>query len=144
MAPSFLANDHANVFIDTASLSLLVLLAFHVNYIGNLIFFWICFNLYTVNLPFSDGSDVVLFVLALWTIPISLRPELPGAGKVIQHTLFNSFRFLCQLQVVLIYLVSGLDKVASSTWLSGRAFDYVRHIGALYNPVFPSFLQNNF
>jgi hypothetical protein len=145
MAPSFLANDHAIVFIVTAALSLLVLMVLRSNYISHIIFFWICFNLYTVNLPFTDGADVVFFVLALWNTPISLRPSFPGpVGKLIQHTIFNSFRFLCQLQVVLIYFISGFDKIKSAAWRSGEAFDYVRHIDALYNPVFPDILQNRF
>ena len=145
MAPSFLANEYAMAFFVAAVLVLVVLLIVRSNYISNLVFFWICFNFYTVNLPVSDGADVVLFVLALWNIPVSMRPSVPGfVGELTQRTIFNCFRFLCQLQIVLIYFISGLDKLKSAAWRSGDAFDYVRHIDALYNPVFPDILQNSF
>jgi hypothetical protein len=143
MAPSFLANHHVDVFIGLGILLMFVLLVVRQNYLGTLFFFWFTFNMYTVNLPFADGSDVVLFMLALWAVPMATLPSFKNEKvKIVQQACYNLAVLFCQLQVVYIYLVSGSDKLMSATWRSGLAFDYIRHLEVLYNPVIPAVLQS--
>lgn len=142
MAPSFLANKHIDVFFGIGILFLLVALVVRRSYLINLLFFWLTFNLYTVDLPVADGSDFVLFMLAMWCIPITDWPRSKREeGVVVQKAVYNIGRLCCQLQVVFIYLVSGLDKLGSGAWRSGDAFVYIRHLEARYNPVLPEFLN---
>jgi len=142
---AFLANQHVDVFFGIGVLLLVVILFTNVNYIGNLVFFYLTFNLYVINLPIADGSDVVLFMLSLWCIPIATLPVISNErGKVIQKVLYNLALLFCQIQVAYIYFISGLDKLMSDTWRSGVAFDYIRHLEVLYNPVLPPIFASEF
>jgi len=144
LAPSFLANQHVNIFFSAAITCLLIILFTRSNYLGNLVFFWLTFNLYVINLPIGDGSDFVLFMLACWSVPIATSPRFQSEGRgVTQKVLYNLAQIFCQLQVIGIYLVSGLDKLSSSTWRSGEAFNYVRHLEVLYNPILPSVFERS-
>lgn len=145
MVPSFLAEQHLDIFYGTVICFLLVILFIKSHYVTNLIFFWVTFNLYVINLSISNGSDVVLFMLSLWCIPMARRPRFKSEQwGVIQKAIHNLSLIFCQLQIVFIYVVSGWDKLLSETWRSGVAFAYIRHLEALYNPVLPDFLDSNF
>ena len=143
LAPSFLANDNVDVFF-AISLALLVVTFFlRPNYFTTILFFWLTFNLYIVYLPFANGADLVLFMLALWCIPIARKPVFKSeTGSIIQKTCHNAGIVLCQLQVIFIYLVSGWDKLNSSAWRSGDAIDYVVHLRNLYNPMFAGMFED--
>lgn len=137
VAPSFLANDNVDVFFTIALIFLFVAFFIRPNYFTTVLFFWLTFNLYIVYLPFANGADLVLFMLALWCIPIAARPEFKSeTGSIVQKACHNAGIILCQLQVIFIYLVSGWDKLNSEAWRSGTAIDYVIHLRNLVNPAF--------
>jgi len=145
LAPSFLANQHIDIFFGIAICFLLVTFFIRSNYIVNMLFFWLTFNLYVINLSVSNGSDVVLFMLSLWCIPLVQSPHFKSERwDVIQKVIHNLALLFCQLQVVYIYFVSGMDKVLSDTWRSGEAFAYIRHLEVLYNPLLPDFFESGF
>ena len=60
-----------------------------------------------------------------------------------QKMIFNLGLVLCQLQIVNVYLVSGLDKLLSETWRSGDSFAYISHLDFYYNPLLPKMFENN-
>jgi hypothetical protein len=142
LAPSFLANENVDIFFAIGVIFLAIVFFLRPHYIATVLFFWLTFNLYIVYLPFANGADLVLFVLAFWCIPLATRPAFPSpTGIVIQKTAYNTAFILAQLQVVLIYLVSGWDKLLSDGWKSGEAFDYVIHL-SLFNPAFEGMFEN--
>jgi hypothetical protein len=145
LAPAFLANENIDAFYVAAILFFVVGLVVKPNYFTTVIFFWLTFNLYIINLPFANGADLVLFMLALWCIPISTWPRFVSeTAAIIQRAGHNAGVILCKLQIVFIYFVSGWDKLLSETWRSGKAFDYITHLDTLYNPFFAGAFDNPF
>lgn len=145
LAPSFLANQYPDIFFGIGICFLMLVFFVRSHYVANLLFFWLTFNLYIVNLPVSNGSDIVLFMLSLWCIPLAVRPAFKNSRyAAIQKAIYNLALIFCQLQVGYIYFVSGMDKLLSETWRSGEAFDYIRHLELLYNPVLPVFFESRF
>ena len=143
LAPSFLANDNVDIFFAISLVFLVVAFFLRPNYFTTVLFFWLTFNLYIVYLPFANGADLVLFMLALWCIPIATKPAFKSeTGSIIQKTCHNAGIILCQLQVIFIYLVSGWDKLNSEAWRSGDAIDYVIHLRNLYNPWFAGMFED--
>ena len=81
MAPSFFAEQHFDIFYGVAIGFLIMVFFTKRYYVTSILFFWLTFNLYAINLPLSNGSDVVLFMLSMWCIPLSRFPVLePGVG----------------------------------------------------------------
>jgi hypothetical protein len=143
LAPAFLANYSVDLFFIVVISFLVATFIVRINYAITAIFFWVTFNLYIVVLPFANGSDLVLFMLALWCIPQAIYPRIKSAvGKILQTTAFNLSTILCQMLVVFIYLVSGVDKIASEVWRSGVAFEYIINLKTLYNPLFVGLFEN--
>ena len=145
LAPAFLANRHPDMFFALSVMVLLVVLLGRPNLALRALFFCITVNLYIVGFPISDGSDVVLFMLAFWSIPLVHVDQFRSPGlQMVRVTLFNLALLFCQLLIVFIYAVSGLDKLLSDTWRSGVAFAYIEHLEFLYNPVFPGIFGSSF
>ena len=143
LAPSFLANDNVDIFFLVSIVFLGVAFFLRPSYITTIMFFWLSFNLYIVYLPFANGADLVLFMLALWCIPIAAKPEFKSeTGSIVQKTCHNAGIILCQLQVIFIYLVSGWDKLMSEVWQSGDAIDYIIHLPNLFNPAFGGMFEH--
>jgi hypothetical protein len=135
---------HADPFIFF--IGVLLLLVFIIwrgaNYLTNILFCWICINLYVINFATGDGSDLILLMLSIYALPLADKPALRNeTGHVIQIILFNTARILIQCHIVFIYLNSGIDKLLSESWRSGDAINRIRHYEGLFNPTFPSFFQ---
>ncbi len=143
LAPSFLADWNADIFFSIALTFLIIAFFLQPHYLTTLLYFWLTLNLYVVYLPFASGSDMVMFMLALWLIPVATRPRISSEnGRICQKALFNVGLFLCQLQVVFIYFISGADKLQNAAWRSGIAFDYITHLNTMFNPVLTGSFSN--
>lgn len=143
LALAFLANYNIDAFYIIAILFLILAFFIRVNYACTSLFFWLTVNLYVVVLPFANGSDLVLFMLAIWCIPMAQVPKLKSEiGQTLQRTALNTSTILCQLMVVFIYLVSGLDKVKSEAWRTGEAFEYIINLNTLYHPAFTGLFEH--
>ena len=144
VGPAYLYSQTPDIFYASVICLLVAIIILDPSYLTNTVFFWLALNLYIINLPITNGSDIVLFMLAIWCIPLSRRPVFKEPyPKVLQITAHNLALICCQLQVVFIYLGSGIDKLLSEVWRSGEAFEYIRHLEVLYNPVLPSFFAND-
>ena len=144
LAPAFVANKHPDMFFVFSICVLLIILLVRPTMALQALFFCITFNLYIVGFPIADGSDVVLFMLGFWSIPlVQVDHSRSPTIQLIRKALFNLAILFCQLQIVFIYAVSGLDKLLSETWRSGEAFAYIEHLEFLYNPVFPGIFANS-
>ncbi|HYI77563.1 MAG TPA: HTTM domain-containing protein [Chryseolinea sp.] len=142
-APSFLANVNVDIFYGVSLVFLIIAFLLRPNYLTTGLFFWLTFNLYIVNLPFANGADLVLFMLAFWCIPLASTPTFKSETlTIVQKALYNSGITFLQLQIVFIYLVSGWDKLNSETWRSGEAIDYITHLSNLFNPAFVGMIDD--
>lgn len=136
--PLRLAAIHVWVFLGVMACVLISLLWLTPRYATGVVLFVIALNLFRFAMPVVNGSDMVLLIFCVWAI------VLPVAGKgertkIVQHAASNVAVILIQIQVVLIYWVSGIDKLMSSLWRSGDAFVYVRHLEFMFNPGLISF-----
>jgi len=144
LLPAIFANTYLNAFYFGAVSFLILAFFLRANYIVRFLFFYLTFNLYVINLPLANGSDIVLFMLSLWCIPMGRYAPIKINDKWhLQKVLYNLALILCQIQIVNTYLISGLDKLLSETWRSGDAFTYIRHLDFFYNPVLPQGLENS-
>jgi hypothetical protein len=104
---------------------------------------WLTGNLVWLNYAAINGSDLVLLILCFFAIPLSIRERIASEKhKIILILIYNLSLLLAQLQVVMIYWVSGLDKMRTETWLSGDAFLYIAHLDTMVDPAFARLLQN--
>lgn len=141
--PSYWGMDHHTVFYGVGMLCLVLILFLSWNYLSAVFFFLFTLNLYRYNLAIANGSDLVLTMMAFWSIGMALRPEWKSkAGSEVQTIVYILAIIFCQLQVVGIYFVSGWDKLMSEVWRSGAAFAYIRHYDPLFNPLFTPMLQS--
>lgn len=146
LAPAYFASNHPDIFFAAAICLLLSFLFIRAHYVINVLFFWITFNLYAIDLPISNGSDIVLFMLSFWCIPMVSSPGISPDSNVviIRQTCFNLAVLCCQVQIACLYFVSGWDKVFNELWRTGEALIYLQHLELLYNPVLPEFLTNTY
>jgi hypothetical protein len=143
-SPAQWASEHLTLFYSFSLVFLVVILFIRWNYINGLVFFLLVINLYRINLPITNGSDYVLFMLAFWAMLMSRWPILKNEnGNAPLILLFNISVVLCQLQIVFIYLISGWDKVTSRIWRSGDAIDYITHLDFFFSQPF-GFPNNHF
>jgi hypothetical protein len=143
--PARFANAHPNIFFSAALVFLLVHLVVRRNVLTAVLFSALAFNLFMINRPTGDGGDLVTFMLSLWAI--FLVPPDATAGPyatIMQTAVYNVARIGCLLQFVFLYLGSGVDKLRSSVWTSGHAFNAMRAAGGIISPDFPFSLQTPF
>lgn len=143
MSPSDLAVNHIDLFYGVSLLFLIVAFFIRWNYITAILFCWLIINLNRVNFLLNNGSDSVLLVLSVWMIGMggAMRNT---KYKSLQQVIFNVSVAMCQLQIVLIYFVSGWDKLVSESWRSGDALAQVPHLDFMFNPAFHEFLSDGF
>lgn len=133
-SPAQWASEHLTLFYSLSLVFLIVILFIRWNYISGLMFFLLVINLYRINLPITNGSDYVLFMLAFWPIGMSVWPAFKNEKwNTVLILLFNFCVVLCQLQIVFSYLTSGWDKLMSEIWRSGDAIDYIMHLDFFFN-----------
>ncbi len=145
LAPTYFAYYSIHLFYSISLVFLLLAWFLRPSYLMNFLFFWLTLNLYKTNLPISNGADRVLYMIAFWNMlivyPSSLKLSLSSVTK---HVMANCGVILLQLQVVIIYFVSGHDKLFSKVWRSGDAFSYIRHLEIMYNPWIGDWLNSAF
>lgn len=136
LAPTMFAFNHPDVFIGLTVLSCLVILIAPASYFLNAWLFVIELNIYVLLIPVADGSDLVLLTMTFISFPL----VSVGSGKsnfnratVVRTALFNLARIFGMIQILLIYFVSGTDKLLSKTWQTGNAFEYIQNLSRIYN-----------
>jgi hypothetical protein len=145
LLPARFANAHPHIFFGGALAFLVIHLILRRNYITATLFCVLTFNLLMINLPTGDGSDVIAFMMSLWAILlVPPRSTVSPYAHVIQTVVYNGARICCLLQVVFLYAASGLDKLKSNVWTTGRAFESMRLAGGIINPDFPEALATPF
>lgn len=135
LAPSIMVGEHVFWLYGVFIAFLIYALFTRLHYIKGLFYFWMCLNLFRLQFNAVNGSDYVWLMMSLWSIPLQASPLFAhDRWQVWQRVGYHAARFLVQWQVVLIYLVSGWDKLCDPLWRSGEAFEYIRHLGTMFRP----------
>jgi hypothetical protein len=138
--PSIIAAYSPTPFFIIVTLILFGILFIRGNYITNFLLFWIVINIVKIKYPVTNGSDYVLGALAFYNIFLSFTEYYEEKRDVLSNAAFNLAHLMARIQIILIYVISGWDKLFSNAWFSGKAFQYVAHIETVYNPVFGSWI----
>lgn len=143
--PSILANDYLSLVYIVFVAVLIILIILPWNYRSGILFFWMTFNLYRLNIPLMNGSDNVQLVLAGCMVFMATRPLLQQSILLeLQVVSFNAAVIIAQLIVVCIYFISGLDKLLTESWRTGEAFAMIaqheQHAGVWGSAI----IQNGF
>jgi hypothetical protein len=105
------------------------------NYLVATIVTWFAWNFYVITFPASNGSDYILIILLFFSIPMSSYPRANDEIRFfLQKVGHNAAVVMCQIQVALIYLISGLNKLESELWRNGDAIQHINRIDFLINP----------
>lgn len=133
--PARWAQIHLDLFCWSSLLFVILSVFIRLNYFSSIIIFWIAVNVYKINFAVANGSDLVLIMLLVFAIPMSYYPTAHKPfWKWLQLLTSNIAAILCQVQIVLIYLVSGWDKLLSEAWRSGEAIQNIAGLDYLFNP----------
>jgi hypothetical protein len=136
LLPLVVAGYSLDLFFTVTIGLLLSTLFVRLNYLTNFLLFWISVCLFKLRYPVTNGSDYVVIVLAMYSVLLSVVTFRNSVAEITSTAFFNLARWLIQLQVGLIYLISAWDKLQSDVWRSGDAFRYVAHLETLFNPLF--------
>jgi uncharacterized membrane protein YphA (DoxX/SURF4 family) len=120
-APVILVQFDLNSLLILIAVVVLIALLVKLNYYTSSLIFWLSFNLTVIANPVTNGSDMVLNLFLFISIFLSEKPFLLLYSKETQQIISNFAFLLCRLQLVLIYLLSGFDKLISVAWQSGDA-----------------------
>jgi len=143
MLPSILAQHYPALFLGISLAFLCVAFFLSWNYITAVLFLLLIINLNRIQFLMSNGGDSVVLMLAVWMIGMVDNPAKEERSRVVRYFIFNVAVLLCQVQVVLIYFVSGWDKVSSVVWRTGEAFAYIPHLDFMFNQGFTEFLSDS-
>ncbi len=100
-------------------------LVFRLNYVIAIAAAWLSFGLTRLTWSVANGSDSVLNMLLLLS---ALMPMRPVINVLTQRQISNAALLLCRIQVCMLYLLSGFDKLASEAWRSGAAIHSVANL----------------
>ncbi|HEY8935977.1 MAG TPA: HTTM domain-containing protein [Cyclobacteriaceae bacterium] len=143
--PSQLAYNHFIYFFWFCSAIILAAIIIKRNYLSAILVFWIALNLNRINFLANNGSDLVLIMLLFFTIPLSSFPRVANNKLfILQKALHNTALGACQVQIGLIYLLSGLDKITTRPWQTGEAFKLVSKLDFMVNARLADFFPDNY
>lgn len=103
------------------------------NYILSILIFWYSLNYYRLHYALANGSDVVMVTLLFLSIGLSIYP-IWNRWTGMQMLVSNGAGFIIKIQIALIYLLSGVDKLYSPAWRSGEAIHYMLSLDYMVNP----------
>lgn len=137
----FLNDIGAYAFVGTVVSVLLVSLFFRINYISSILIFASSFSISRSLYIFINGSDLVLNLFLFLSIFLSVAPRFKKPLLTESQLEIKNFFFLfCRIQLALIYLLSGFDKVTSNAWRSGDAIFSIINLDFFFNPFISIFL----
>ena len=135
LLPARLASTSYLLFALIFLVILTVAIVIRRNYLLAIAIAWFGWNFYIITFPASNGGDYILIMLSFLAIPMCSYPR--ANDEIIffmQKVGHNGGLVMCQLQVALIYLISGLDKIESELWRTGDSIQYIDKLSFLVNP----------
>jgi hypothetical protein len=134
VAPGIMARQFPVSFLIIAAMLIVLLLFVKRTYYFNALGFWISINVTSLSEPVANGSDYVLNLMLLLSIPLTSKPLVPKL-KAWQPLFFNFAIVLIQFHIALIYFLSGFDKLLTASWRSGDAIAYIAALDYFANPI---------
>jgi len=134
MAPGIIGRQFPVSFLVIAAALIMVLLFVKRTYYFNALGFWISLNVMYLSEPVANGSDYVLNLMLLLSIPLTSKPLL-AKWKEWQPLFFNFAVLLIQVHIGLIYFLSGFDKLMTNSWRSGEAIAYIAELDYYARPI---------
>lgn len=134
-APLALMKIDIQFFLIAFLVVLILGLFFNPNYFSAVAIFWFSISLSKLIATVANGSDLVLNIFLFISIFLATTPKLPS-GKLsqLQSLISNSALLLSQIQLALIYLLSGYDKLTSEAWQTGAAMHSIINLTFFQNP----------
>jgi uncharacterized membrane protein YphA (DoxX/SURF4 family) len=127
--PLQLAHWNLTSYLVLSLLILFIALFVKLNYFTSLLIFWVSFCLSKLTQPTSNGSDLVLNLFLFISIFLPHHPQFHSQHlRSIQNIISNSSLLFCKIQFVMIYFLSGMDKLFSEAWRSGDAIFSITHL----------------
>ncbi len=124
------------VFIGAVVSVLVVSIFLKINYVTSFVVFIISFSISRVTGVVANGSDLVLNLFLFLSIFLCAIPRFKSVALLQRQLIIkNFFFFFCQIQVSLIYLLSGFDKITSEAWRSGEAIFSIINMDFFFNPL---------
>ncbi|MEP2668458.1 MAG: hypothetical protein ABJH04_05675 [Cyclobacteriaceae bacterium] len=114
---------------------LLVSLLIRTNYISGILIFWFSLSLSKLIFSVSNGSDLILNIFLFISIFVVTNPNF-NSKKLLQFQIIisNAALLLGQIQIALIYFLSGYDKLTSLAWQTGAAMNSITNLTFFQNP----------
>jgi hypothetical protein len=134
VAPGIMARQFPVTFLILVGVLVVLLLFVKRTYYFNALGFWISINVTSLSEPVANGSDYVLNLILLLSIPLTSKPIL-SKWKEWQPLFFNFSILMIQFHIGLIYFLSGFDKLMTDNWRNGEAISYVAGLDYYANPI---------
>ena len=143
-APIKLAQWNLDVFLIGLVLILIIVLRVGLNYFTSALIFWLSFCISRLTGTMANGSDSILNLFLLLAIGFSDRPAFKAPSLRSSQSMVSNFvLFLCRIQLALIYLLSGFDKLTSDAWRSGDAIYSIMNLEYFSNPTTTFYLNES-
>jgi len=134
-APLSLAHPHPKVFLVCFLIILIIGLLIKINYVTAILICWCSISLSRLGLPAANGSDLVLNLFLLLAVVMPVTPSSKHLNiKSIQKHISVIGVLLVQIELTLVYFLSGYDKLMSEAWRSGAAIYSIMNLDFFYNP----------
>lgn len=106
-----------------------------INYISSILIFWFSLSLSKLIIGVANGSDLILNIFLFISIFLVTTPRFKSKALFeYQILVSNAALLLGQIQIALIYLLSGYDKLTSAAWRSGAAVHSITQLTFFQNP----------
>jgi hypothetical protein len=124
------------VFVGVIIGVLLTSLFLRVNYVSSFLIFAVSFSASRTMAMIANGSDLVLNLFLFLSIFLSVVPRFKKSTLAEGQLIIRNFFFLiCRVQLALIYLLSGFDKITSEAWRSGDAIFSIINLDFFFSPL---------
>lgn len=133
-APLLLSKINVSFFLGIFILLVVIGLVFKSNYITAFLIFWFSVSLSKLMFPIINGSDLVLNLFLLIGVFMSHQRFLVGSEIISALSIVSVL--IAQIQLSLIYFLSGYDKLLSEAWRSGAAVFSILNLDFFQNPSF--------
>lgn len=99
--------------------------------VGAIIFYLSTVNLLRLEVSFSTAGHHLLLILLFWNCLVTLKPRPTELNRFISGLGY----FGMQIQVAVLYLVTGLVKIVGEQWLTGMAVTTVFGVDEFTHPL---------
>ncbi|NND94327.1 MAG: HTTM domain-containing protein, partial [Flavobacteriales bacterium] len=92
--------------------------------------------LFSRTYSFLTGGNYLLHILLFYLVFIDEKRSGSGLRSQLSNMLSNFGIWACRLQVIIVYLFTGMYKLAGESWRSGEAVHIITHVDEFTLPWF--------